>query len=203
MQLPEKDKYLHKKRELLGQITGLLGGRAAEELMFDDITSGASSDFKQATKIARVMVCELGMSEKLGPMTFGEREEMIFLGKEIARHSEYSDATAIEIDKEVRAIINQCREQARAILVQYKDKLEAIANALLEYEVLDGTEITEIIEGRWQPRPRRVAKAEAEKKKEPASQKTEERSGLRSPGRRAEERKADVPATGIVHKRIG
>jgi len=203
MQLPEKDKYLHKKRELLGQITGLLAGREAEELMFDDITSGASSDFKQATKIARVMVCELGMSEKLGPMTFGEREEMIFLGKEIARHSEYSDATAIEIDKEVRAIINQCREQARAILVQYKDKLQAIAEALLEYEVLDGAEITEIIEGRWQPRPRRVAKAEAEKKKEPASQKTEERAGPRSSGRRAEERKADVPATGIVHKRIG
>lgn len=203
MQLPEKDKYLHKKRELLGQITGLLAGRGAEELMFDDITSGASSDFKQATKMARVMVCELGMSEKLGPMTFGEREEMIFLGKEIARHSEYSDATAIEIDKEVRAIIDQCREQARAILVQYKDKLETIANALLEYEVLDGTEITEIIEGRWQPHPRRVAKAEAEKKKEPASQKTEERAGLRSSGRRAEERKADVPATGIVHKRIG
>ena len=169
-------------------------------MIFDDITSGAASDFKQATKIARAMVCELGMSEKLGTMTFGEREEMIFLGKEIARHSEYSEATAIEIDKEVRSIIIQCRERAKAILLQFKDKLEAIASALLEYEVLDGKEITEIIEGTWQPRPRRVAKPAKEREKR-VPDKSKKPAGLRTPGRRAEDRKADVPATGIVHRK--
>jgi len=201
MQLPEKDKYLHKKRELLGQITGMLAGRAAEEMVFDDITSGAASDFKQATKIARAMVCELGMSEKLGTMTFGEKEEMIFLGKEIARHSEYSEATAIEIDKEVRSIIVQCREKAKAILLQYKDRLEAIASALLEYEVLEGKEITEIIEGTWQPRPRPVAKPAVEKRKERVPEKSKKPAGLRTPGRPGKDRKADVPATGIVNRK--
>ncbi len=201
IQLPEKDKYLHKKKELLGQITGMLAGRAAEEMIFDDVTSGAASDFKQATKIARAMVCELGMSEKLGTMTFGEREEMIFLGKEIARHSEYSEATAIEIDREVRSIIEQCRERAKGILTRYRDKLEKIASALLEYEVLEGKEITEIIEGTWKPRPRPVAKPAPEERGEPVPKKAEKPAGVRKPGRRAEDRKADVPATGIVHKR--
>jgi cell division protease FtsH len=201
MQLPEKDKYLHKKKELLGQITGMLAGRVAEEMVFDDVTSGAASDFKQATKIARAMVCELGMSEKLGTMTFGEREEMIFLGKEIARHSEYSEATAVDIDKEVRSIIEACRERAKAIVTQYKDKLEAIATALLEYEVLEGKEITEIIEGTWRPRPRHVAKSAGEEREQRVPEKSEKPAGLRKPGRRAEDRKADVPATGVVHKR--
>ncbi len=197
MQLPEKDKYLHKKKELLGQITGLLAGRVAEEMMFDDITSGASSDFKQATKIARVMVCELGMSEKLGTMTFGEKEEMIFLGKEIARHSEYSDATAIEIDREVRFIIDQCYEKAKSILLQYKDKLVTIAEALLEYEVLEGREITEIVEGTWKPRPRTVAEAPAPPQ-ERVAEKPKKPVTLRTPGIRAEDRKADVPAAGVT-----
>jgi len=200
MQLPEKDKYLHSKKELLGQITGLLAGRVAEELMFSDITSGASSDFKEATKIARAMVCELGMSEKMGTMTFGEREEMIFLGKEIARHSEYSEATAIEIDKEVRSIIDQCREKAKSILVEYKEKLAAIAEALLEYEVLEGKEITEIIEGTWQPRPRLggAGRGAAEQGKEEVAKEAKKPAGLKTPMRRGEGKRADVPAAGIV-----
>jgi cell division protease FtsH len=198
IQLPEKDKYLHGKRELLGQITGLLAGRAAEEMVFDDVTSGASSDFKQATRIARAMVCELGMSEKLGTMTFGEKEEMIFLGKEIARHSEYSEATAVEIDKEVRFIIEQCRNRAKAILEEYKDKLGAIAGALLEYEVLEGREITEIIEGTWVPRPRIVAESAATGGEQEVPEQVRKPAGLKTPGRRAEDRRADVPAAGIV-----
>ncbi len=202
MQLPEQDKYLHKKGELLGQITGLLAGRVAEEMTFEDITSGASSDFRQATKVARAMVCELGMSDKLGTMTFGEKEEMIFLGKEIARHSEYSEATAIEIDREVRSIIDHCRERAKAILKEYKDKLAAIAQALLEYEVLEGKEITEIIEGTWQPRPRTAAGATVEQKEEKAPEKSKKPAGLKVPTRRSEDRKADVPATGIVAKKL-
>ncbi len=198
MQLPERDKYLHGKKELLGQITGLLAGRAAEELIFDDVTSGASSDFREATKIARAMVCELGMSEKMGTMTFGEREEMIFLGKEIARHSEYSDATAIEIDKEVRSIIEQSRERAKRILLEYKDKLVAIAEALLEYEVLEGKEITEIIEGTWRPRHRKAAKSPARQSKREVPGEAKKRAALKTPRRRAEDRRADVPAAGIV-----
>lgn len=198
MQLPEKDKYLHGKKELLGQITGLLGGRAAEELMFDDITSGASSDFREATRIARVMVCELGMSEKMGTMTFGERQEMIFLGKEIARHSEYSEATAIEIDREVRSIMDQCRERAKSILLEHKDKLAAIAEALLEYEVLEGKEITEIIEGTWRPRSRKAAKSPASRRKQGVLDEAKKRAALKTPRRRAEDRRADVPAAGIV-----
>ncbi len=198
MQLPEQDKYLHAKKELLGQITGLLAGRVAEEMTFEDITTGASSDFRDATRIARAMVCELGMSEKLGTMTFGEREEMIFLGKEIARHYEYSEATAIEIDREVRSIIEQCRERAKAILLQYKDKLVAIAEALLEHEVLEGKEITEIIEGTWQPHARTTAQATPQQAEQPASEKSKKPAGLKTPGRRPEDRAADVPATGIV-----
>jgi len=198
MQLPEKDKYLHRKKELLGQITGLLAGRAAEELMFDDVTSGASSDFRQATKIARAMVCDLGMSEKMGTMTFGEREEMIFLGKEIARHSEFSEATAIQIDGEVRSIIDQCHKRAKSILLEYKDKLVAIGEALLEYEVLEGKEITEIIEGTWQPRPRKAAKAPSRGGKEGVPEEAKKPAGLKTPRRRAEDRRADVPAAGIV-----
>ena len=149
MQLPERDKYLQKKKELLGQISGLMGGRIAEELIFDDITSGAAMDLRTATKIARAMVTELGMSEKLGTMAFGEKEELIFLGKEIAQKTDYSEAIAIQIDKEVRRIIDECYARAKTLLQENKDKLIKIAEALLEYEVLEGNEITEIIKGTW------------------------------------------------------
>ena len=166
--------------------------------MFDDITSGARSDFREATRIARAMVCELGMSEKMGTMTFGEKEEMIFLGKEIARHSEYSEATAVEIDREVRAIIDQCRETAKSILLQYKDKLVAIAEALLEHEVLEGKEITEIIEGTWLPHRRRAAKATVGRGKRESREEAKKPAGLKAPRRRPEDKRADVPAAGIV-----
>ena len=150
MQLPKADKYLSSKTELLDQITGSMGGRIAEKMTFDEISSGASSDLRSATKIARAMVCELGMSEKMGPMTFGEKEEMVFLGKEIARHSEYSEATAVDIDKEVRAIVDICYKRATEILSAHKDLLVKIAEALLENEVLDGDDVTAIIEDKWE-----------------------------------------------------
>ena len=151
MQLPEKDKYHHSKKELLGQIAGMMGGRVAEEIIFSDITSGAQSDIKQATKIAHMMVCEWGMSERLGPMTFGEREEHIFLGKEIARSADYSEKTAQEIDREVRLIIDECYQRAREIVLAHRDSLDRIAQALLEREVLDGKEITMLINGEQLP----------------------------------------------------
>jgi len=99
MQLSEKDKYLEGKKKILGQICGMMGGRIAEEMIIGDITSGAHNDLKVATRFARMMVCEWGMSEKMGPMTFGERQEHIFLGKEMSRNVDYSESTAVEIDK--------------------------------------------------------------------------------------------------------
>jgi len=167
MQLPVRDKYMQSKRELLGQITGMLAGRIAEEIFFDDVTSGAANDFKNATRIAHAMVCDLGMSEKMGNLTYGSREESIFLGKELgelARRREFSEETAQSIDAEVRRIVDECAQRARAILTQYKDRVEAVAQALLEYEVLEGQEITEIIEGTWTPEAhvaRRTTPAEA------------------------------------------
>jgi cell division protease FtsH len=167
MQLPEKDKYHHSKRELLGQIAGMMGGRISEELVFSDITSGAHSDIKQATRIARMMVCEWGMSDRLGPMTFGEKEEHIFLGKEIARTADYSEKTAQEIDREVRRIIEDCYQNAREIILANRDALDRIAGALLEREVLDGKEISMIIRGEaLPPMKRAVAVDSATKEKE-------------------------------------
>lgn len=144
MQLPEKDKYHQFKKEALAQITGMMGGRIAEELIFGDITSGSRSDIKIATEIARKMVCEWGMSE-LGPMTFGEREEHLFLGREISRKTDYSENTAREIDGQIRRIIDNCYKRGLDLIEGNKDKLEQIAQALLEKEVLDGKDVTKIV----------------------------------------------------------
>jgi len=166
MQLPEHDKYMRTQRELLGQITGLLAGRISEEIFFDDITSGAANDFNNATRLARTMVCDLGMSEKMGKLTYGSKEESVFLGKElgeISRHREFSEQTAREIDAEVRRIVDECGQRARAMLMEYKDKVEAVAKALLEYEVLDGHEIAEIIEDTWSPEAHEAKRRKAKK----------------------------------------
>jgi len=191
MQLPVADKYLNSKTELLDQITGSMGGRVAEELIFNEISSGASNDLRTATKIARSMVCELGMSEKLGPMTFGEKEEMIFLGKEIARHSEYSQTTALEIDQEVRSIIEDCYRKAKDILNKNKDKLVTIAEALLENEVLDGDDVKVIIEGGWEGLPKRKKKQEEKSPEE--SEQAEETPEKTEEREQAEQVAADPP----------
>lgn len=170
MQLPEKDKYHHSKKELLGQIAGMMGGRVAEELVFGDITSGAQSDIKQATKLAHMMVCEWGMSEQLGPMTFGDREEHIFLGKEITRSIDYSEKTAQEIDREVRRIIDDCYARAREIILSHKDALDRIAAALLEREVLEGKEIEMLIGGEALPPLKRTASRESAREAAPEKQ---------------------------------
>ncbi len=125
----------------------MMGGRIAEEIMFGDVTSGAQNDLKTATNLAHKMVCEWGMSEKLGPMTFGEREEHIFLGREISRSSDYSESTAIEIDREVRKIIDECYAKANKLILDNKEKLIKIASYLLEREVLSGEEISKIVRG--------------------------------------------------------
>ncbi|MCE9614599.1 MAG: ATP-dependent zinc metalloprotease FtsH [Lentisphaerae bacterium] len=145
MQLPEKDRYMDGRRELLGMLAGLMGGRSAEELFNDDITSGASSDLKESTRIARLMVCSWGMSETLGPQTFGQNEELMFLGREVNRTQDYSEDTARRIDAEVNRILVEAHNRARQIISDNRDKLEMIAKALLERETIDGYEVEEIV----------------------------------------------------------
>ncbi len=141
MPLPEEDRYLKHRAKFKDELAGLLGGRAAEELMFNDVTTGAASDLVQATKLARKMVCEYGMSEDLGPMTFGKKQELIFLGREIAEQRDYSEAVAQEIDREVRGFIDEAHSRAREILTTYRDKLIALAQRLIEDETLEGAEL--------------------------------------------------------------
>jgi len=146
-QLPTDDKYNYSKDYLLNRITILLGGRAAEEMVLNQQTTGAGDDLEKATEMARKMVCEWGMSEKLGPLTFGKREEHIFLGREFARHQDYSEDTAIQIDSEVKRIVIDCAARARRILEEKLAKLHGLAQALLEHESLDGEQIARILAG--------------------------------------------------------
>ena len=144
MQLPEKDRYTESKSKLSRMITGLMGGRVAEELVFDDVTTGAQQDFRQATHIARMMVCEWGMSE-LGPQSFSDREELLFLGREVARTQSHSEETSRRIDAEVTRILTEAHDEAARIVREHMDKLHAIARLLLERETLDGREVEDIV----------------------------------------------------------
>ncbi|MFB3884208.1 MAG: ATP-dependent zinc metalloprotease FtsH [Thermodesulfobacteriota bacterium] len=146
-QLPLDEKHTYPKDYLLNNITIMMGGRAAEELVLNRQTTGAGNDIEQSTGIARKMVCEWGMSENLGPLSFGKQEEQIFLGREFAQHRDYSEDTARLIDSEIRMIINQSYEKAREILQKNIAILHQLANALLEKEVLDSREIDSIIKG--------------------------------------------------------
>ncbi len=134
--LPVEDMTLMPRKKLVADMVGLLGGRAAEEIVFDDITSGASNDIERVTKLARTMVTRLGMSTELGPMVYGQKEELIFLGREISEQRDYSEEVAETIDREVRALITSAYDSARAILRQYRDRLDAVAQKLLEVETL-------------------------------------------------------------------
>ncbi len=146
-QLPAEDRYNASREFALNRIAIALGGRIAEELTFREKTSGASNDIEQATDLARKMVCEWGMSELLGPLSFGKREEQIFLGREIASHQDYSEETARQIDSEVRRIVTEQYQRARQILSDNLDKLGRLTSALLEYETLDGPEIETVLTG--------------------------------------------------------
>jgi len=134
--LPEDDRTLMPRRKLIADMVGLLGGRAAEELVFDDITSGAANDLERVTRMARAMVTRLGMSDSLGPMVYGQKEELIFLGREISEQRDYSEAVAEQIDDEVRRLVNDAHERAKSILLQYRDRLDAVAQRLLEMETI-------------------------------------------------------------------
>jgi cell division protease FtsH len=146
MWLPEEDKYTNRKNELLASLAVKMGGRVAEEIVFGDVTTGAAGDIKMATAMARKMVCEWGMSEKLGMVEYGEHEDYVFLGRELTRNRDYSEATAEEIDREVRRLLDDAYQTAKQALIANRDHLDAIAKALLEYETLDGSQIKELIE---------------------------------------------------------
>jgi cell division protease FtsH len=138
--MPEQDRYLHTKDKFEDDIAGMLAGRAAEDLVFAEQWTGASDDLERATKLARKMVTAYGMSEELGPLTFGDRDELVFLGREISEQRNYSDEVAQKIDQEVRRIIDEAYSRARAILITYRQKLEAIAERLIEIETIERTE---------------------------------------------------------------
>jgi cell division protease FtsH len=146
MWLPEEDKYTNRKNELLASLAVKMGGRVAEELVFGDVTNGAAGDIKMATSMARKMVCEWGMSERLGMVEYGEHEDYVFLGRELTRNRDYSEATAQEIDQEVRRFIDDAYRIAKDTLMAHRDKLDVIAKALLEFETLDGKQIREIVD---------------------------------------------------------
>ncbi len=153
--LPMEDRHNHTRAQLMGRISHGLGGRIAEELIFGEQTTGAKNDFEQATDIARRMVCEFGMSEKLGPLAFGQRDEQIFLGREIATHKDFSEETAQLIDQEVRKVVETAWAAASDIMRTHVDKLHALAENLLERETLDSADIDRLLG----PRPHEALSA--------------------------------------------
>jgi cell division protease FtsH len=144
-QLPAEEKHAYPREYLLNNLVIYLGGRAAEELIFKDPTTGAGNDIERATELARKMVCEWGMSERMGPLSFGKKEEQIFLGREIAQHKDYSEVTAIAIDEEIKRMVTNAYETAKSILSTNIHVLHALARALIEREELSAAEISCVI----------------------------------------------------------
>jgi len=144
--LPKEDRYFMRRQEMLDRICGLLGGRVAEEIAFGEISTGASNDLERVTAIARQMVTEYGMSEKLGPMQYGSRQGQVFLGKDLSSEPNYSDQVAYEIDEEMKQIVESCHAKTRDILTERRDRLEALALLLLEKETADEEEIKNAME---------------------------------------------------------
>ncbi len=145
LNLPQEDRYLMTRKELLDEMTVMLAGRAAEELVFGEVTTGSQNDLERVTELARRMVCEFGMSERLGPVTLGRKAGPIFLGRDIVEDRNYSEAVASEIDKEVRRIVEECYQRAKKLLQENRHILDAIANRLLERETIDGEELDELL----------------------------------------------------------
>ena len=145
MWLPEEDKYNTRRKELLDHLVVIMGGRVAEDIAFGDVTSGARGDIKQATGIARKMVCQWGMSEKLGMIEYGEGDEPVFLARDISRSRDYSESTAQAIDAEVKLLIDEAYGRATTLLTENRPQLEIIAKALLEWETLEGPQIRDLI----------------------------------------------------------
>ena len=145
MPLPDGDRYLYHRSRFMDDLAGLLGGRVAEEIVFGDITTGAGSDLERATKLARKMVTEFGMSDKLGPLTFGGKEELVFLGKEIGEQRNYSESTAEVIDSEIRRLIDEAYGVARGVLMERREALDSLAGKLVEVETIEAKELRSIL----------------------------------------------------------
>jgi cell division protease FtsH len=155
MWLPKDDLHNRKRKELLDLIAVTMAGRIAEEVVTDDISTGAAGDIQQATNMAKAMVMNYGMSDKLGMVLYGDSPEYVFLGRDMMRSKEYSETTAQQIDAEIKRIIDEAYNTAKNIIETYRDKLEMIAKALLEYETLDGTQVEEIVRsGTFTPPPK-------------------------------------------------
>ena len=150
MRLPERDQLSHTRAKLKADVAVAMGGRVAEEVVFgyDKVTSGASSDIKMATQLARAMVTQFGMSDKLGPLAYGDNEEEVFLGHSIARQQQLSDETQSMVDEEIHRIVDEGFEGARKIISENLDDLHTIARGLLEYETLSGQEIKDLLNGK-------------------------------------------------------
>ncbi|MFC4389328.1 ATP-dependent zinc metalloprotease FtsH [Gracilibacillus marinus] len=161
--LPREDRYFMTKPELLDKITGLLGGRVAEEVIFGEVSTGAHNDFQRATSIARKMVMEYGMSDKIGPLQFGNTSGQVFLGRDMQSEQNYSDAIAYEIDQEIQQFIQSCYDRAKQILTENREKLELIAKTLLEIETLDARQIKSLFEKGILPEPEVVSVQDGEK----------------------------------------
>ncbi|MBQ3282406.1 MAG: cell division protein FtsH, partial [Atopobiaceae bacterium] len=149
LQLPEEDRFLSTREEMLDQIAVLLGGRTAEELFCGDITTGASNDLERATKIARQMVTRYGMSEALGTQVFGEAQHEVFLGRDYAQHQDYSAETAKRIDDEVARIMGEAHDRAREILSARRDQMDLMASVLLDRETVEGEAVEALLDGTW------------------------------------------------------
>ncbi len=163
--LPMDERHTYPKSYLMTRLIHALGGRCAEQLVFNEVTTGSMDDYRKATEIARSMICEWGMSDKLGPVVYGEKDEQIFLGKELARHQTYSDKTAEMIDEEILDLMRNAEVEAKKLLSENIDKLHTLASTLLEHEVLDGSQIDQILRGE-KLEPRVPTKVELEAKKD-------------------------------------
>ncbi|HYR56707.1 MAG TPA: ATP-dependent zinc metalloprotease FtsH, partial [Myxococcaceae bacterium] len=168
MALPLEDKHNHYRKAALDQIAMAMGGRIAEELVFDEMSSGAASDIEHATNLARAMVCRWGMSQKLGPLAFGNRDGEVFLGRDFATRPDYSEDTARQIDIEVREIVMSCYDRGKKLLVDNMETLKRVGESLLEYETLDAEDVNMLLAGdsltRARPPPRITAPPKLEKK---------------------------------------
>jgi len=154
MYLPKQDILSHRRKQMLDQIATIMAGRIAEELYTSDISTGAAGDIQQATTMARAMVCQFGMSDKLGMIQYGDNNEYVFLGREMIRSKDYSEKIAEDIDAEVKKIIDEGYQRAKQLIETHRDKLEMLAQKLLEFETLDGPQVEEIVRhGRFTPPP--------------------------------------------------
>ncbi|MCK4940695.1 AAA family ATPase, partial [candidate division WOR-3 bacterium] len=156
--LPIDERRTYSKTYCVNQLAYMLGGRAAEKIVLGDLSTGAGNDIEKATKLARKMVCEWGMSERLGPLTYGEKQEEIFLGREIGMHRDYSEATAREIDEEVKRIVGEAESKAESIVKKNLDKLKTLARTLLDKEILSGEEVDNIFQDGRQKKDRKSSK---------------------------------------------